>query len=277
MKTYAFWEVLEETATGADGKRYALRAWGGSDIDASDAMAAAVVRLAEMQAAVRTRDGLKHAAQYEYGTGVLREERLQLLAGTDAAPEAVLTRNRYGAPVLNARRLFIADIDFPEAKPSLKFWAKPVDPAVAALEGVRAWAQAQAATLRAYRTPNGLRLLRTDHALDAESAEAMADLQALGSDPLYRALCRRQQCFRARLGPKPWRIDMPSPPRSFPRDAAAERVFREWLAQYEEAGRAYAACRYVETMGAAPVAAELEALVRVHDEHSGALSERKLA
>jgi len=277
MKTYAFWEVLEETATGADGKRYALRAWGGSDIDASDAMAAAVVRLAEMQAAVRTRDGLKHSAQYEYGTGVLREERLQLLAGTDAAPEAVLTRNRYGAPVLNARRLFIADIDFPEAKPSLKFWAKPVDPAVAALEGVRAWAQAQAATLRAYRTPNGLRLLRTDHALDAESAEAMADLQALGSDPLYRALCRRQQCFRARLGPKPWRIDMPSPPRSFPRDAAAERVFREWLAQYEEAGRAYAACRYVETMGAAPVAAELEALVRVHDEHSGALSERKLA
>src|SRR6188768_528840 len=109
MKTHAFWEVLEETARGADGKDYLLRAWGGSDVDRADAMAAAVVRLAEMHEAVRTR-GLKPAAQYEYGTGVLREERLALLAGSDAAPEAVLTRNRYGSPVLNARRLFIADI-----------------------------------------------------------------------------------------------------------------------------------------------------------------------
>ena len=54
-------------------------------------------------------------------------------------------------------------------------------------------------------------------------------------------------------------------------------IFGEWLAQYEETGRDYAACRYVETMGAAPVATELEALVRTHDELSGALSDRPLA
>jgi hypothetical protein len=277
MKTYAFWEVLEESATGGDGKRYLLRAWGGSDVDRSDAMAAAVVRLAEMHEAVKARTGLKHAAQYEYGTGVLREERLALLAGSDAAPDAVLTRNRYGAPVLNARRLFIADIDFPEAKPTLKFWSKPADPADAARVAVRGWAEAHGASVRMYRTPAGLRVIRTDRNLDAESPEAMADLDALGSDPLYRALCRRQQCFRARLGPKPWRIGLPSPPRQFPRAPGDESRFREWLAEYEGTARDYAACRFVEAAGGDRVAPELESLVRVHDEQSGALSDRELA
>jgi hypothetical protein len=277
MKTYKYWQVLEETATGADGHRYALRAWGGSDIDASDAMAAAVVRLAEMHEHVKSRGGLRHAAEYEYGTGVLREERLALLAGTDAAPEAVLTRNRYGAPVLNARRLFIADIDFAPAKPSLKFWSKPADPADAALEAVRAWSGAKGAAVRAYRTPAGLRVIRTDRAVDVESGEAMDDLQSLGSDPLYRSLCRRQGCFRARLGPKPWRAGLAAPTGHFPRDAAGQATFREWLAQYEETARDYAACRFVESMGSGGIAADLAPLVQVHDEQSGALSERELA
>ena len=277
MKTFRFWEVLDDTATDAAGKHYALRAWGGSDIDRGDAMAAAVVRLAQMQAAVATRTGPRSAAEYEYGTAVLREERLALLAGTDAAPEAVLTRNRYGAIVLSARRLFIADIDFPEAKPSLKFWAKPVDPAIAALVAVRGWAHEHDASVRAYRTPAGLRLLRIDRAVDAESIDAMDDLQALGSDPLYRALCRRQQCFRARLGPKPWRIGMAAPPRAYPRADGDEAAFAEWLAEYEATSRGHAACRYLETIGAADVAAELAPLVQVHDEQSGALSGRALA
>jgi hypothetical protein len=277
MKTHRFWEVLEETVTGADGKRYALRAWGGSDIDRGDAMAAAMVRLAQMQAAAQARSGLKQAILYEYGTGVVREEVLAVLAGPAQAPEAVITRNRYGAPVLNARRLFIADIDVGEARPSLKFWAKPVDPAIAALDVVRKWAAANDASVRAYRTPNGLRVIRTDRAVDAESDAAMADLAALDSDRLYRALCRRQQCFRARLGPKPWRAGLSAPPGNFPRDAAAQATFGDWLAEYEQAARDHAACRFVETIGSASPAPELAPLVQVHDEQSGALSERALA
>jgi hypothetical protein len=277
MKTHRFWEVLEETVTGADGKRYALRAWGGSDIDRGDAMAAAMVRLAQMQAAAQARSGLKQAILYEYGTGVVREEVLAVLAGPAQAPEAVITRNRYGAPVLNARRLFIADIDVGEARPSLKFWAKPVDPAIAALDVVRKWTAANDASVRAYRTPNGLRVIRTDRAVDAESDAAMADLAALDSDRLYRALCRRQQCFRARLGPKPWRAGLSAPPGNFPRDAAAQATFGDWLAEYEQAARDHAACRFVETIGSASPAPELAPLVQVHDEQSGALSGRDLA
>jgi hypothetical protein len=276
MKTHRYWQSVEESVEGADGKRYFLRAWGGSDIDDADAMAAAVIRFAQMQAAVAAGD-LRPAGEYEYGTGMIREERLALLAGSDVAPEAVLTRNHYGSPVLNTRWLFIADIDFAPPKPSLKFWAKPADPLDAALPTVRAWAQANGATLRVYRTPAGLRLLRTDRPVDAESPAAMEDLDALGSDTLYRSLCRRQGCFRARLGPKPWRADLAAPRDRWPRDAAAQGRFVEWLGGYEQASRNYAACRYLETIGEAPVAAELVALVTTHDEMSGALSQRTLA
>jgi hypothetical protein len=277
MKTFRFWEVLEESVRSGDGKPFRLRAWGGSDIDRADAMAAAVVRLAQMQERAAARTGLKRADAYEYATGVLREERLALLAGGDEQPEAVLTRNRYGAPVLCARRLFIADIDFPEPRPSLKFWAKPPDPAVAALAGVRGWAAEHDASVRVYRTPHGLRVIRTDRAVDVESDEAMADLEALSNDPLYRALCRRQQCFRARLGPKPWRIGMAKPPGRFPRADGEARRFAEWLAQYEEKARGYAACRFVEAIGPGPVDAAIAPLVQQHDEGSGALSGRDLA
>jgi hypothetical protein len=276
MKTFRFWEMLEDHVRSGDGKRFLLRAWGGSDLDREDAMAAAVVRLAQMQERVAARTGLKPAAQYEYSTGVLREERLALLAGTDAQPEAVLTRNRYGASVLCARRLFIADIDFPEPKPSLKFWAKPVDPAIAALAAVRGWAEEHDASVRAYRTPNGLRVIRTDRAIDAESPEAADDLEALSNDPLYRALCRRQQCFRARLGPKPWRIGMANPPGEFPRADAEARRFGEWLAEYEETARGFAACRFLEAIGG-HVDVAIAPLVQQHDEGSGALSGRELA
>jgi hypothetical protein len=208
---------------------------------------------------------------------VLREERLALLAGSDAQPDAVVTRNRYGAAVLCARHLFIADIDFPEARPSLKFWAKPADPAEAALAGVRGWAAEHDASVRAYRTPNGLRVIRTDRTVDAESDAALDDLDALGSDRLYRALCRRQGCFRARLGPKPWRIGLSPPPGHFPRTGPEAARFAEWLAEYEAAARDHAACRFLEAIGGTSVAPELEALVRTHDEQSGALSERELA
>jgi hypothetical protein len=70
---------------------------------------------------------------------------------------------------------------------------------------------------------------------------------------------------------------MASPPRAYPREAGEEAAFAEWLAEYEATARDHAACRYLETIGSADVAAELAPLVQVHDEQSGALSGRALA
>jgi hypothetical protein len=280
MKVFKIWRVHEALCGRPDDVAYRLRGWGGSNNDAGEAERAAQMRLAWLQEKVLfTKSPLKSANLYEYGSGVIREEWLQLLAGTDDAPEAVVTRNRYGAPVLNARSLAIIDIDLAEpVSRGLAFWKKPADPAEEALAKLRDWHRRNAgASLRVYRTPNGFRVLRTDASVAADSPEAEALLRELGNDRLYAALCKRQQCFRARLGPKPWRAHLPLPPGTFPREGVKEAEFAIWLARYEIASAQHAACRYVESLGEARVAESLRPLVAAHDEACGALSERPLA
>ena len=281
MKIFRIWRVHEALCGKPDHPPYRLRGWGGSNTNVEEAEQAAAIRLSWLKEQVQfTQHGPKFHNQYEYGTGVIREEWLQLLAGTDEAPDAVISRNRYGAPVLNARALAIVDIDLPEEAPSrgLAFWKKPPDPAEEALAKVRAWHKSNPrASLRVYRTPKGFRVLRTDEEIDAASPEAERLLGELGNDKLYAALCKRQQCFRARLGPKPWRAELPLPPGSFPREGKLLSRFEAWLTLYEVASAGVAACRYVETLGADSIAGTLRRLVSVHDEMSGALSDRPLA
>ena len=280
MKVFKIWRVHEAMCGRPDDIPYRLRGWGGSNTDAAAAEQAAEIRLAWLKEQVQfTARGPKFANMYEYGTGVIREEWLELLAGTEDAPEAVVTRNRYGAPVLNARSLAIIDIDLPEpAERGLAFWKKPADPAEVALSKLRDWQRRNPrVALRVYRTPNGFRVLRTDAEVPAESAEAQQLLSELGNDKLYAALCKRQQCFRARLGPKPWRAQMPTPPGVFPREGEAQSRFEAWLAEYEVASATHAACRFQERLGEDNIAGTLRRLVSVHDEMSGALSERPLA
>ena len=280
MKAFRIWRVREAVCGKPDAVPYRLRGWGGSNTDVAAAEQAAEIRLAWLKEQVQfTARGPKQAAMYEYGSGVIREEWLQLLAGTDDAPEAVVTRNRYGAPVLNARALAMIDIDLPEeGARGLAFWKKPADPAEQELARLRDWQRKNPrVALRVYRTPKGLRVLRTDEEVAADSAEGERLLAELCNDKLYAALCKRQQCFRARLGPKPWRAQMGLPPGQFPREGVAQSRFEAWLLEYEIASAAHAACRYLESLGEENIAGTLRRLVSAHDELSGALSDRPLA
>ena len=60
--------------------------------------------------------------------------------------------------------------------------------------------------LRVYRSPNGLRLLAMHKTFDPRSEEVDSAFRAFGVDPVYRTMCQKQNCFRARLSAKPWRI-----------------------------------------------------------------------
>jgi hypothetical protein len=281
MKVFRYWRLREAGVNLPDEVRYWLRAWGGSNRDESEAESAAQARLEQMRTRLLEADQLKLAGEYEYGSGgAIREEWLERIAGSEDAPTAVVTRNRYGAPVLNAQRLAMIDIDFPEQVPGfrLAFWRKPPDPQAEAIARVRDWqARHQRSVLRIYQTPAGLRVLRTDAAIDADSDEADAMLDELGADALYHALCRRQRCFRARLGPKPWRCGLPLPPGRFPREAAAQAAFEAWLGRYSAAVERHAACRYLETAGEDYATEELRPVLAAHDALSGALTDRPLA
>lgn len=285
MKIPRHWVRAEADAQPADRPgpmRVAL--WRGSDESVEHAR-----RLAE--SAVRAlveRIGVSGFSRhpYPYPDRALREQILEEL-GEAGERSALVTRNGYGAEVLNAVGLFTADLDYPRGTgggaPGLlgKLLGRP-SPREAAEASFRArierhLADQPFASFRLYQTAAGLRALRTDTPKDAASDETRAALEALGSDPTYVKLCRGQGCFRARLTPKPWRIGVPAPPGRFPRTPDAERRFEEWLARYRQRALGHATCAFVATLGSGRIADELAPLVRLHDDRTGADTGRPLA
>ena len=123
--------------------------------------------------------------------------------------------------------------------------------------------------LRVYETPRGLRLLATHATFEATAPEVAAFFEAVGADPVYRRMCERQRCFRARLTAKPWRIGMPGRLRPRPgvwpvaEDARPRRD--AWIADYERRAADYAACRFREALGSGVEAPALREVIALHD------------
>lgn len=139
-----------------------------------------------------------------------------------------------------------------------------------ALERVRRFVAAQPDwRLRVYRTPAGLRLLALHRRFDPREEAVRACFDALGVDPLYARMCLTQNCFRARVTPKPWRMGLPRmhPPYSaaWRPEHAALPARRAWVESYDREAQGYAACRYLETLGGGATDADAESVRVLHD------------
>jgi len=225
--------------------------------------------------------------RYGYSDRPLREPVLREVRNEMGDVAAVVKRNSYGCTVLNAARAMFVDVDLPE-KTSGKssgwfaslFGPKqaPVDPAQAAIAKAEDFARQQAGwNWRIYRTPAGLRLLATHALFHPADSFSQAVFAAVDADPLYRKLCQTQECFRARLTPKPWRCEIRNPPGHWPYpDRPSELAFAEWDAEYQAAIRGKASCRLVSE-GNGRVHDELRPIIRLHDEFTRATSQLPLA
>ena len=123
--------------------------------------------------------------------------------------------------------------------------------------------------VRLYRTPAGLRLLALHRLFDPREPEVAACFDALGVDPVFARMCRNQNCFRARVSPKPWRMGLQRlrPPYSaaWRPEHAALPARREWIERYQRKAQDYASCRYVDTMGDGAVDRDADAVRELHD------------
>jgi hypothetical protein len=264
MKLARYWTREPGEATGADGHRVRVtaRGWSNESLAAARELARSTARrLAERLVAPRAEPG-----QYLYGERPLPEPILrEFRAGAAGDPGAVVTRNAYGALVLNARHLMFVDIDRDDAE-------RPV------LAAVGRVAEADGLAARVYKTAAGYRAIITSAHLDAGGASSEALLRQFGADPLYVRLCRLQESFRARLTPKPWRCGLRVPPVSFPFDTPREESrFRAWEADYASTAARYATCRYLATVGDARVAPGFEELIGYHDRETRATTTLPLA
>jgi hypothetical protein len=130
--------------------------------------------------------------------------------------------------------------------------------------------------LRVYRTPAGLRLLVTHRSFEPSDPAVRAFFANVGADPMYVRMCLNQQCFRARVSPKPWRIGISSHMRPRPGvwPVRPERLEerRNWIEAYESAAAHFAACEFVESVGSGVIHAQIAPVVKLHDDLSQANS-----
>lgn len=218
---------------------------GHSDVSQADARSQALHNAEKVQARINSSEP-RHWEAYEV---CIREEIL-----AELAPDAIVTRNRYGAEVLNCARLVIIDVD---RAPEQGFWSLLFkrdrrSAKMRMLDHLRKVAKAHLTHglgFRIYETHNGYRVMLVGKALPPADPFVRALFKAMRSDNLYEMLCLKQDCFRARLTPKPHRIKQKPIRLRFPYDAATMIALTDWSRSYGEGSRRFSVCRLVEVIG----------------------------
>lgn len=135
--------------------------------------------------------------------------------------------------------------------------------------------------LAVYRTPAGLRAIALHQRFKPDDAAVASFFDAVKVDPTYRVMCLNQHCFRARVSAKPWRIGIEKHlrprPGVWPVSSEHLPARQAWVAAYEAKAGAHAACRWLETLGQGAIDLDAKAVQELHDQLSGATSERPIA
>ncbi len=281
MKFAKYWESIE-TKLDTDkvmisprtGQRLDLdetfTIWGASNESPESAMQRAKERLKKFEAMVKNEFADK--SDYEYG--FIREEVLDEILADDGSVLAALTRNNYGATILNAVNVMFGDMD--ESEPGFfgRLFGKKRKDKDYYLNKIEQYQKEHPdLSIKVYETFAGLRYVITNRIYDLENTHdrtAMLKMfAALEVDPLYLLLCRQQGCFRARLTPKPWRINTERPPSRYPR--SERRVindFEDWLRGYERASTSKTVVKVLKEFGNASTHPDVRKILDIHDRHA---------
>jgi hypothetical protein len=263
MKIYRHW-VIEKQKIIIDGNEQEITCYGGSNISAEDARVKAREKTKKIEKKIK---GEKHIFdEYE---AEIREEILQTIDLHTA-----ITRNRYGARVLNTENTMILDIDKPKLSVGDVFNKKDAKARIFyKVRKLAATPRYKEYSFRLYETYQGARVIVLGREFDPRDRETKKMMDEFNCDPLYTFLCIKQGCYRARLTPKPSRMKMRGYKVKFPREGD-DGEFQQWLAEYESKSCDFCGCRFIEQLGASRY---LNSVVRLHDEMTGINRQQPLA
>ena len=268
MKIFKHW-ISEKRRINIQGENKEITTYGGSNASVEDAAFRAKEKMDKIIRKINGESDVFEDYEVE-----IREEILQTLDS-----KTIITRNRYGAQVMNAESLMFLDIDKPKPAGLGGLFKKssPESDKEKIYEMVRKLATAskyQGLAFRTYETFQGARVIVLGRDFDPRELFAMGMMKEFNCDALYTAICRKQACFRARLTPKPRRIQMESYKVKYPREGM-DAAYETWLQRYETESRRYSVCRFVEQLGTSPFG--MPEAVRMHDELTGANLHQPLA
>jgi len=136
------------------------------------------------------------------------------------------------------------------------------------------------AHLRLYRTPNGFRVLALHKLFDPNDKEVQVMFDSLKVDKLYFQMCRNQNCFRARISPKPWRVGfkrMGPGQGVWPAKEEIIQARKLWVKPYEEASKMFASCVFDSAYGCNTIHPKAKLVLQLHDDFSNAKSQLPIA
>ena len=239
MKCYKIW-VRETTRIRINGVDKEIPIVAGSNVSKEDAAARAGQIARKVELRIANPDMEFEAYESDIVEHIARE----------IDPKNIVTINRYGAQVLNTTRYTILDFDryragfldlFRPRKGSEK------DKIVAKFKQRAARFPELGDSFRIYETCKGIRVIGKDY-FDPTSVNFYKIMRTLGVDQLYRILCREQNCYRARLTPKPFRMKMETIKIKSPLDCKSEH-YETWRAKYESASQNFSVVKLRECIG----------------------------
>lgn len=273
MKIPRYWKKGEVTVKDEEGKEVKFACYGWSENNLAEAEERGKERAQKVAERYLQGDDRDF---YQYSDRQLREEILDEIKSTDGRVLALITRNAYGCHVLNCAGAMFVDIDIPPQSTGLVALIKSIfgvknltrsDKEKQSIEILRNLAKIDASFgARVYRTSAGLRYLLTHAVVNPSDQSTISAMESLGSDELYIKLCKAQDCFRARLTPKPWRCGLKQPVVRYPwTDDGLKDAFLKWEGQYNESAEKYATCQLVEVVGNENMHPEIAPIVELHD------------
>ncbi len=135
--------------------------------------------------------------------------------------------------------------------------------------------------MRVYKTPMGFRVLVMHAIFQAHSGEVINFFKSIGVDDIYQKMCLNQNCFRARVSAKPWRIGIAEHLRPRPGvwpvkpDKLPQR--QAWVKTYEAAAEKFSACRFLTEFGSGKTHQKAEQIRDLHDELCKSLTDLPIA
>jgi hypothetical protein len=288
MKIPPFWAKETFSDTDPKGRKHSFIATGWSFTSLDEAKANAIERAKKIFDFVT--NGRSPCTYEDYLDQPVREEILEEIPNSDKQI-GLITRNRYGSLVLNTAQVAFVDVDFPPLYSSgLKEWivwlfqpSKKREKQKALQDNTQQtiddWAKKNPARgFRLYRTCAGFRLLFTDRLYIPTGPETTRLLEELGSDRLYRTLTFKQECFRARLTPKPWRCNCRRPGIYFPwATPDHEKKYRAWEQIYKKASSGYRTCDMIKQYGPHTSDRVIQKIIDIHDLRACGMPQQPLA
>lgn len=286
MKIAKFWAKEIGHSDNGYGDTYRLISWAGSNSSIEDAKKNALEKIERWRERLASDDTLQDHYPYDLD-GEIREELVEEIVDRSGTLIGAITRNRYGALVLNAPDVMFIDVDLPPISRKRKSLLSSLlglfrprntksptpdpdtDPRTHYISKFTEYQQAHPhLSLRIYETRAGFRLVVLNQLFDPLSDATHAIFEDLGSDQLYRHLCKAQRCFRARLTAKPWRAGLKQPSYPFPREEPGQaQSFKQWLDTYDKKTGKLAVCRHLEDLGNAETHQTVTEILNLHDKY----------